>query len=86
MSLPDFYGSFVLMRNVGMAPCKGGGSRVEPETLQGQQSCVLAGNAFNGHPTREREQAGNGKTSHRNLSFFKQSIVLFCFAFSPKTK
>lgn len=67
-----------------MAPCKGGGSSVEPETLQGQQPCVLAGNAFNGHPTREGEQAGNRKTSHGNLCFLKSPLSCFALLFLQK--
>lgn len=58
---------------------------MEPETLQGQQHCVLADNAFNGHSARQQEQAGNGKSSHENLTLFKDSIVLFCF-FSKNKK
>lgn len=56
----------------------------EPEILQGQQPCVLAGNAFNGHPAREWEQAGDGKTSHGNLRFLKS--LLFCLLFLKKKK
>lgn len=58
---------------------------MEPEALQGQQHRVLADNAFNGHSAREQEQAGDGKILTRELTLFKDSIVLFYF-FSKNKK
>lgn len=69
--------------------CDGAGQRhhssVAPETLLGQQHCLLADNAFNGHSAREQGRLATERPQTGNYAS-KDSIVLFCFFSINKNK